>query len=69
MDIVGKKLKGAFEITLKPLIDERGFFMRTFDDKIFEEAGLKHKWVQENHSRHFEEKYSPGIALSITPVH
>ncbi|MCH6574680.1 MAG: dTDP-4-dehydrorhamnose 3,5-epimerase family protein [Bacteroidetes bacterium] len=51
MEIIEKKLKGVFEIILSPHIDERGFFMRTFDDNIFKESGLNFNWVQENHSR------------------
>ena len=45
-----EKIKGLFEIQLEPKIDPRGFFMRTFDDKIFKKLGLKTKWVQESHS-------------------
>lgn len=50
MEIRELKLKGVYEITLNPVIDERGFFMRTYDEKIFKEAGLRFIWVQENHS-------------------
>lgn len=41
-------LKGGFEIELKPHEDERGFFARVYDDKIFKERGLDKVWVQEN---------------------
>ena len=44
------RLKGSYEILLKPHKDERGFFMRTYDNKIFKEAGLEFNWVQENYS-------------------
>lgn len=50
MDIKEKKIKGVFEIQLKPFDDPRGFFMRTYDDEIFKEHGIHHDWVQENHS-------------------
>ena len=43
-------LKGVFEIQLEPHKDERGFFARTYDDKIFKEWGIDKKWVQENSS-------------------
>lgn len=43
-------ISGAFEIRLKPNIDSRGFFMRTYDDKIFENFGINQKWMQESHS-------------------
>jgi dTDP-4-dehydrorhamnose 3,5-epimerase len=44
------ELKGVFEITPEPHEDSRGFFMRTYDDKIFKQHGLHRDWVQENHS-------------------
>lgn len=50
MTIKEEKIKGLFEIQLDPKFDSRGFFMRTFDDKIFKKMGLKTKWVQESHS-------------------
>ena len=50
MQMIGRKLKGVFEIVLEPLGDCRGFFMRTYDDKIFRSHGLHQNWVQENHS-------------------
>ena len=50
MLIKEKKIKGVFEIQLEPLEDERGFFMRTYDDRIFKDLGIERKWVNENHS-------------------
>jgi len=50
MKIKEMKIKGVFEINLDPHEDHRGFFMRTYDAKIFEEYGIHHNWVQENHS-------------------
>lgn len=44
------KLKGAFEIQLEPKEDERGYFARTYDEKVFAEHGLPVNWVQENES-------------------
>lgn len=43
-------LKGVFEIVLKPNTDSRGYFMRTYDEKIFKKYGINRKWVQESHS-------------------
>ena len=40
------KLKGAFLITLKPAVDERGSFTRTFCQATFEEQGLVSTYVQ-----------------------
>ncbi len=67
MNIKERKLKGVFEISLKPLADNRGFFMRTFDDKIFKEAGLERNWVQENHSRSEEKGIIRGLHFQLPP--
>lgn len=44
------KIKGVYEISLEPHIDHRGFFMRTYDEKIFKKHKIIDRWVQENHS-------------------
>ena len=49
MEVKERELKGVFEIILNPIVDDRGFFMRTFDDTIFKEFGMDRLWVQENH--------------------
>lgn len=51
MRIKELKLKGSYEITLESRCDHRGFFMRSYDEKIFEDNGLKFHWVQENYSK------------------
>jgi len=40
-------------IIIEPVVftDERGFFMETYSYKEFEKAGIKEKFVQDNHSR------------------
>ncbi|MBN1275020.1 dTDP-4-dehydrorhamnose 3,5-epimerase [Candidatus Woesearchaeota archaeon] len=50
MEFFTKEIEGVYEIQLSPFEDERGFFMRTYDKKIFEEKGLHKDWVHENHS-------------------
>ena len=40
------ELKDSFIIEPEKLEDERGFFSRTFDKKIFEQKGLETNWVQ-----------------------
>ena len=44
-------IEGVFEINLLPLLDNRGFFMRTYDNEKFMANGLVNDWVQENHSK------------------
>lgn len=67
MQIRERKLKGTFEITLKPLIDERGFFMRTFDINYFKEFDLDKNWVQENHSRSEQKGIIRGLHFQMSP--
>jgi dTDP-4-dehydrorhamnose 3,5-epimerase len=44
------KLPGTFEIVLQPHRDDRGYFMRTFDELFFRAHGLTTAWLQENQS-------------------
>ncbi len=67
MEIKKRKLEGTFEITLKPIFDNRGFFMRTFDDSVFENFGLNKKWLQENHSRSEEKGIIRGLHFQLPP--
>ncbi|MDQ6763126.1 MAG: dTDP-4-dehydrorhamnose 3,5-epimerase [Bacteroidota bacterium] len=43
-------LAGSYVITLHPIRDERGWFVRTFCKNEFAEIGHKGEWVQMNHS-------------------
>ena len=67
MDIKERRLKGVFEITLEPHMDERGFFMRTFDRKLFKDAGIKQEWVQENHARSDKKNIIRGLHFQLPP--
>jgi dTDP-4-dehydrorhamnose 3,5-epimerase len=61
------KLNGIFIITLQPRIDDRGFFMRSFDLNILRENGLDRPWVQENHSRSMQKGIIRGLHLQVPP--
>jgi len=67
MQIVERKLAGTFEITLNPRVDERGFFVRTYDKNIFAEAGIDFTWVQENHSRSQRKGIIRGLHFQLPP--
>lgn len=60
-------IKGLFEIILKPHIDERGFFMRTFDFDEFSNHGLYRDWVQENHSHSERKGIIRGLHFQVEP--
>ena len=67
MQFKERKLKGTYEISLSPHGDSRGFFMRTFDDKLFQEQGLERNWVQENHSRSGSKGIIRGLHFQLPP--
>lgn len=51
MNIIQIPLPWAYLIEPKVFGDERGFFMETFSEKRFEDAGITITWVQDNHSK------------------
>ncbi len=67
MEFTKRKLEGVWEIQLKPLQDERGFFMRAFDTGLFEQAGLDRPWRQENHSRSERKGIIRGLHFQFPP--
>ena len=67
MNVFRNKLSGVFEIRLTPRIDERGYFIRTFDKSLFQEAGLDRNWVQENHSRSLKKGIVRGLHFQFPP--
>ncbi|MBI4648419.1 MAG: dTDP-4-dehydrorhamnose 3,5-epimerase [Bacteroidia bacterium] len=67
MEIIERKIKGAFEIQLKPNFDDRGFFMRTFDVNIFNKNNINKNWVQENQSRSEAKGIIRGLHFQLPP--
>jgi dTDP-4-dehydrorhamnose 3,5-epimerase len=67
MEIKERKLKGVFEVQLKPIGDHRGFFMRTFDLNVFNHYGLNKVWMQENHSRSTQKGIIRGLHFQLPP--
>lgn len=67
MEIKELQLKNVYEITLKPQMDSRGFFMRTFDAELFDKIGINNQWVQENQSRSIQKGIIRGLHLQLPP--
>ncbi len=61
-------IPGVFEIRLSPFTDERGFFMRTYDRALMEEAGFHRDWVQENQSRNERKGIVRGLHFQFPPA-
>ena len=61
------RLPGTFEITLEPRGDHRGYFMRTYDSKIFKDNGIDREWMQENQSLSSQKGVIRGLHLQLPP--
>jgi len=51
MEIVETTLPGVLLIKPRVFGDQRGFFLETFRDSLFKDAGVTETFVQDNHSR------------------
>lgn len=67
MEIKERNFKGVFEIQLDPHEDERGYFMRVYDDTIFKKYKIHKNWVQENHSLSVEKGVIRGMHFQFLP--
>lgn len=67
MNFIEGKLRGTYIIELNPIVDTRGFFMRTYDKRIFDENNIDKEWIQENHSRSEKKGTIRGLHLQMPP--
>lgn len=67
MQILERKLSGVFEIGLRPIGDDRGFFVRTYDASMFENSGVDRTWLQENHSLSRKSGVVRGLHFQFPP--
>ena len=67
MEFVESRLKGVYFVKLRPFEDERGFFMRTYDDNLFEQMNIYNVWRQENHSRSNQKGILRGLHFQLPP--
>jgi dTDP-4-dehydrorhamnose 3,5-epimerase len=75
MKITETRIPDVKLIVPKVFGDERGFFMETWNEKAFREAGINATFVQDNHSRsakntlrglHYQIKQSQGKLVRVT---
>lgn len=68
------KIEGVFIIEPKVFGDNRGYFMETYNEADFSEAGLKYKFVQDNQSKsrkgvlrglHFQKTYPQAKLVRV----
>ena len=75
MNIIETDIEGLLSIEPRVFGDERGFFMETWNESAFKEAGLDLSFVQDNHSRsqkgvlrglHFQNPGPQGKLVRVT---
>lgn len=68
------EIEGLYVIEQKVFEDARGYFMETYNEEAFREAGLDIKFVQDNQSKskkgvlrglHFQKKYPQGKLVRV----
>jgi dTDP-4-dehydrorhamnose 3,5-epimerase len=50
MNVLKTPLAGALVLEPKVFADDRGFFLESYNEKVFREIGIPEKFVQDNHS-------------------
>jgi len=50
VEITPLRLRGTYQIVLAPHYDERGYFMRVWDEQLARQHGLTTAWAQESQS-------------------
>jgi dTDP-4-dehydrorhamnose 3,5-epimerase len=75
MKIIETSIPDVKIIELRVFGDERGFFMETWNERTFREAGIDATFVQDNHSRsvkntlrglHYQIKKPQGKLVRVT---
>ncbi len=67
MNLSETKLKGAYIIEIEPVMDERGFFARSFCANEFEKHGLNPRFVQCNVSYNKKKGTLRGMHYQAAP--
>lgn len=67
MEIKSLNLSGTYEILPSPHLDDRGYFMRIYDQATFEELGLQTQWMQENEARSIRKYILRGLHFQAPP--
>uniref|UniRef100_UPI0030EE8408 dTDP-4-dehydrorhamnose 3,5-epimerase n=1 Tax=Rhodohalobacter sp. 8-1 TaxID=3131972 RepID=UPI0030EE8408 len=74
LEVIKEPIPGLLIIKPKVFEDERGFFMETWQKKLYKEIGIKDDFVQDNWSRsykgvlrglHFQKKHPQGKLVSV----
>jgi dTDP-4-dehydrorhamnose 3,5-epimerase len=61
------KFKNLFVIETEPVRDNRGFFVRVWDENIFKKNGLSHTFVQNSISHNLKKGTLRGMHYQVKP--
>lgn len=67
MEISKRGIDGVHEIKLAPSEDKRGFFMRVYDQDVFNKNGIDRNWVQDSHSLSNKKGVIRGLHFQYPP--
>ena len=67
MRIKELEIKDIYEITLSPIVDQRGYFMRTFDNATLAKYNISGDWLQESQSRSIKKGIIRGLHFQLPP--
>ena len=75
MNIIETRLPGVFILEPRVFRDERGFFLETYRESLFQEIGISDRFVQDNHScshyavlrgLHYQLEHPQGKLVRVT---
>lgn len=67
MRVIESKLEGVKLIEPKAFGDHRGFFMESYNETLFNEHGINHTFIQDNHSLSKEAGVLRGMHYQLEP--
>lgn len=68
MKMIETKLSGIVLLEPKVFEDDRGFFMESYNQKVFNELGLMQHFIQDNHSLSKETGVLRGLHYQLDPM-
>ncbi|WP_141603621.1 dTDP-4-dehydrorhamnose 3,5-epimerase [Terrilactibacillus laevilacticus] len=67
MKVLESKLKGVKIVEPSVFGDHRGFFMESYNEKVFNELGITENFIQDNHSLSREAGVLRGMHYQLSP--
>lgn len=67
MKVIKSKLEGVLLLEPKVFGDHRGFFMESYNEEVFQAAGIKQNFIQDNHSLSREAGVLRGMHYQLNP--